>query len=83
MNLTFDYLHYILLSDIKGCRALASKAVEETTKIVYELTEETHRSIPKPLHWLLRKFMFSPIFLKIAQSSSKNVFDHPDSWKIV
>jgi len=49
MNLTFDYLYYILLSDIKGCRALVSKTVEETTKIVYELTEEAHRSIPKPL----------------------------------
>jgi hypothetical protein len=30
----------------------------------------------------LRKFIFNPIFLKIAQISSRNVSGHPDGWKI-
>jgi len=30
----------------------------------------------------LRKFIFSPIFFKIVQISSKKVFDYPDGWKI-
>jgi len=58
------------------------KTVEETMKIFYEVTEELHRSIPKILSCLLRKFIFSPIFFKIAQISSRNVFDCPDGWKI-
>ncbi|MFQ6087278.1 MAG: L-2-amino-thiazoline-4-carboxylic acid hydrolase [Candidatus Methanofastidiosia archaeon] len=58
------------------------KTVEETMKIFYEVTEEFHISIPKILRWLLRKLIFSPIFFKIVQISSKNVFDHPDGWKI-
>lgn len=60
----------------------SGKTVEEIMMVVYEATEEIHKSISKPLRWLLRKFIFNPIFLKIAQISSRNVSGHPDGWKI-
>jgi hypothetical protein len=60
----------------------SGKTVEEVVRVIYEATEEIHKSIPKPLRWFLRKFIFNPIFLKIAQISSRNVSGHPDGWKI-
>lgn len=60
----------------------AGHPVIESARIVYEVVEEMHLSIPRPLRWLMRQFIFSRRFLSIAKRSSEHVADHPMGWTI-
>jgi hypothetical protein len=70
-----------IVSFHKAMRA-NGKTVAETGRILFEVAEHDHNAIPKPVRWITRKFMFSPLFLMLIRSSAKNVRDHPEGWKI-
>jgi len=57
-------------------------SVEEAVSIFFEITDDIHRSIPKPIRWFIGKLFFTSCFLKIAHISSKNIYNHPKGWKI-
>ena len=59
-----------------------NKTVVDAVKIFYEINEELHKSIPKPIKWLLKKIFFSNLFLKFMQRPSAFDANHPESWKI-
>lgn len=58
------------------------KTVEDTGRILFELAENEHEAIPRPVRWIVKKVMFSPLFLKVTRSSAKKVHDHAGGWKI-
>lgn len=65
-------------------KALRSSGVtvDEAAEIFYETVSELHQAIPKPIRWIIGWFFTSPVFLKVAQHSSKQSGKSPDGWKI-
>lgn len=56
--------------------------VEDTVRILFRVTEDSHRSIPAALRWVAGKFLFSRVFFQIVRRSAEKVHNHPDGWKI-
>ena len=54
---------------------------KETVGICYEVAEEKHLSIPRPIRWLMHYIFFSFPFLLFLQNSSKNV-EKCGAWEI-
>jgi len=71
----------IIVSFHRAMRA-CGKSVEESGTILFKVAEREHEAIPKPVRWVARKMMFSPLFLSFTRSSAKKVYDHPEGWKI-
>ena len=61
---------------------LNGKTVEETNRIFYDLAEEEFTGIPRPARFITRKVIFSRFWLWVTRRSAKNVYDHPDGWKV-
>jgi len=74
-------INAVVIAFYKALRS-SGITVEEAAEIFYELVYDLHQAIPKPLRWLIGWFFISPIFLKIAQYSSKQAGKSADGWKI-
>lgn len=57
------------------------KTVEDTMDIVYEVSERTYDSQPRPLRLVVRKIAFGPFFA-MARRSARLVGQHPEGWKM-
>jgi hypothetical protein len=55
---------------------------EDVIRILFQVSEDSHRSMPSVARWLARKFVFSRIFFWIVRRSSDKVRNHPEGWKI-
>ena len=58
------------------------KEIQETIKIAYEIEEEKHRAIPAALLWVVRKIVFSRLFLSYINRYSAKVSKHTEGWII-
>ncbi|NQT72257.1 MAG: L-2-amino-thiazoline-4-carboxylic acid hydrolase [Chloroflexi bacterium] len=56
--------------------------VEDVIRILIQVSEDSHGSIPTMVRWFARKFVFSRIFLRIVRRSAEKVRNHPEGWKI-
>jgi len=74
-------LNALIVALFKAMKA-DGKSPEETAKLLYEVSEESHRSMPSLVRWVGSKAFFSRFFLKFAQRSANQVRDHPQGWKI-
>jgi len=65
-------------------RALRADGIgaEESAGVLYDVAERSFRPLPRPARWVARKLVFSPLFLRLAQTSARRVHDHPGGWAI-
>jgi len=74
-------INAIAIAFYKALRS-SGKTVDEVAEIFYELVSELHQAIPKPIRRIIGWFFTSPVFLTVAQHSSKHAGKSPDGWKI-
>jgi len=55
---------------------------EEVIRILFQVSEASHESMPAVARWFARKLVFSRIFLWIVRRSADKVRNHPEGWKI-
>ncbi len=58
------------------------KEIQETIRISYEIEEEKHNAIPAALRWVVRKIVFSRLFLFYINRYSAKVGEHTEGWII-
>lgn len=74
-------INAIVIAFYKALRS-SGKTVDEAAEIFYEMVSDLHQAIPKPIRWFMGWFITSPVFLKVAQYSSKQSGRSPEGWKI-
>lgn len=74
-------LNALIVALYRAMRA-EGRTVEETVRVLFEVADRAHRSIPRVLRWLLGRFFFSRLFLWIARHSAALVRNHPGGWQI-
>ncbi|MFC1532752.1 L-2-amino-thiazoline-4-carboxylic acid hydrolase [Thermodesulfobacteriota bacterium] len=71
----------LIVAFYKSMKANGS-AAEDVIRILFQVSEDSHKSIPTVIRWLARKFIFGRIFFWIVKRSADKVRNHPEGWKI-
>jgi hypothetical protein len=74
-------LNVLVVALFKAMKA-GGKTPEETARVLYAVSEDSHKSIPAVFTWAARKVFFSRLFLRFAQRSADRVRGHPEGWEI-
>ena len=60
----------------------AGKTLDDAVLISYEIADDAHNSIPEIMVWIIRRFIFSRMFLKQMNKSFRKMKNNPAGWKI-
>jgi len=58
------------------------KTAEETARVLFAATENSYRSLPVWIRWIVRRLFFRRLFLRHARRSADHARIHPEGWNI-